>query len=101
MLIYDNKWRSNQSRILEFDPFTQQIYWTYTGTSEEPFYSSIAGAYQRLPNGNTLILETETGRAFEVNPSGEIVWEFINPKRLKKNKEFVPSLFEIATLYSC
>jgi len=100
MLIYDNRWRPNRSRIVEFDPFSQQVYWSYSGTGKDPFYSSIAGAFQRLPNGNTLIVETETGRAFEVTSSGEIVWEFISPHRLKnkENKQFIFSLFEMTRI---
>jgi len=34
---------------------------------------------QRLPNGNTLITEAASGRAFEVTPEKEIVWEFVSP----------------------
>jgi hypothetical protein len=31
-----------------------------------------------LPNGNLLVSEPRKGRAFEVDPSGRIVWERIN-----------------------
>ena len=34
---------------------------------------------ERLPNGNTLITESDKGRAFEVTHAGEVVWEFWNP----------------------
>ena len=34
---------------------------------------------QRLPNGNTLINEGWFGRFFEVTPTGEIAWEYVNP----------------------
>ncbi len=34
---------------------------------------------QRLGNGNTLICEALTGRVFEVDTEGEIVWDYINP----------------------
>ena len=33
---------------------------------------------QRLPNGNTLITESDAGRVFEVTEGGDIVWEFVN-----------------------
>ena len=36
------------------------------------------GNHQWLPNGNVLITESWQGRAFEVNPRGEIVWEYVN-----------------------
>lgn len=34
--------------------------------------------HQYLPNGNVLIADTITGRVIEVNPKGDVVWEFIN-----------------------
>ena len=33
----------------------------------------------RLPNGNTLIVDTNNQRVIEVTPEGEIVWEFYAP----------------------
>ncbi|WP_135827138.1 aryl-sulfate sulfotransferase [Halorussus ruber] len=33
----------------------------------------------RLPNGNTLIVDSNNHRVIEVNPQGEIVWEFYAP----------------------
>ena len=48
--------------------------WTYSnGTG---FFSSNQGCCQRLPNGNTLITDPDNGYLFEVNTSGEKVWEF-------------------------
>ena len=95
ILIFDNKWRPRSSRIIEFNPFTHLILWSYVGTSAEPFYSAIGGSNQRLTNGNTLITETNTGRAFEVTRNKSIVWEFISPKRAAKNNELIASLFDM------
>ena len=36
------------------------------------------GSCQRLANGNTLICEGTTGRIFEVTPSLQLAWEFVN-----------------------
>lgn len=53
--------------------------WTYKAPVPTDFYSvNISGA-QRLPNGNTLICEGTSGRFFEVNDSGQRVWEYVNP----------------------
>ncbi len=95
MLIFDNKDKENISAIKEFDPFSQQIVWEYRGTAHNPFYSTTCGAIQRLPNGNTLITETDNGRVFEIMPDGTIVWEYINPYRGGENKELIASLFEM------
>ena len=43
-----------------------------------------------MPNGNTLITESDGGRLFEVTPDNEIVWEFINPVRGGEKDEFIP-----------
>ena len=37
------------------------------------------GSVQRLPNGNTLISESEKGHVIEVTPDKEIVWEYWFP----------------------
>ncbi len=63
------------SRILEFDPITLDLVWSYEAANFFSFYISSA---QRLPNGNTLIDEGSVGRVFEVTPAGEIVWEYVD-----------------------
>jgi len=95
MLIFDNKDHDNASAVKEFNPFSQKIEWLYQGSPEHPFFSVTCGSNQRLPNGNTLITETDNGRAFEVTPDREIVWEYINPFRGGEKQELIASLFEM------
>ena len=76
LLLFDNVGLRNKSRVLEIDPTTDETLWSYSGTQDDPFLTRACGAAQRLPNGNTLITETNNGRAFEITKSGEIVWEF-------------------------
>ena len=64
------------SRVLEINPATLELVWSYTNARF--FASNISGA-QRLPNGNTLITSGPTGRIFEVTKEGAIVWEYIWP----------------------
>jgi hypothetical protein len=67
------------SRILRFDPGSQKILWQYQGTEQEPFYTSIQGDHQVLPNGNVLVAEAEAGRIFEIDVrDNTIVWEWVN-----------------------
>ena len=67
------------SRILRFDPDSHEILWKYEGTVDNPFYTSIQGDHQVLPNGNVMIVESEAGRIFEVDPeTNDVVWEWIN-----------------------
>ena len=95
LMVFDNRGYRQKSRVLEFDPFKRAIVWQYVGSSEEPFYSKTCGTNQRLPNGNTLITESDNGRAFEVTPEGEIVWEFYNPFRAGEQSQFIATLFEM------
>ncbi len=76
LLIFDNGNRRHASRVIEVDPRTDEIGWTYQA---DDFYTELRGGAQRLPNGNTLITESDRGRSFEVTATGEIVWEFWNP----------------------
>lgn len=94
MLVFDNQGMGENSTVLQFDPATGEVVWFYRGDEEHPFYSVGSGSCQRLPNGNTLITESMMGRAFEVTPSGEIVWEFFNPQRAGDNLELIATLFE-------
>jgi hypothetical protein len=95
MLVFDNRPEATWSRVLELDPFSQQIIWEYRGDEQSPFYSEVGGSNQRLPNGNTLITETDFGRGLEVTPDGTIVWEFVNPRRAGENGEYIAALWEV------
>ena len=95
LLIFDNRTSVNKSTVLEMDPLHRTIIWKYSGNEKMPFYTHTCGSCQRLPNGNTLITESDQGRAFEVNENKDIVWEYINPYRAGKNNEFIATLFEV------
>ena len=56
------------------------------------------GTTQRLDNGNTLITESDFGRAFEVTSDGDIVWEFFNTFRAGEDQEFIATLMEVLRL---
>ena len=82
ILIFDNgshSRRRSASRVIEVNPDTNEIEWSYEGSPPVSFYSSYISGAERLDNGNTLICEGAHGRFFEVTRRGEIVWEFINP----------------------
>ena len=58
ILIFDNGLGRGWSRVIELDPVEETIVW---------------------PNDNTLIADSDNGRAFEVTRDGAIVWEFVCP----------------------
>jgi len=64
------------SRVLEINPKTLELVWSYTGPR---FFSTNISGAQRLPNGNTLITEGAPGRLLEVTSDRRIVWEYIYP----------------------
>lgn len=79
LLIFDNGAFRHWSRVIELDPRTEEIVWEYRAENPRDFFSYSRGASERLPNGNTLITNSDSGIAFEVTAEGEIVWEFVNP----------------------
>jgi hypothetical protein len=98
MLLFDNKGYRGKSKVMEFDPFSQEIVWLYEGSASRKFFSALLGSCQRLPNGNTFITESDTGRAFEVTSDKDIVWEWISPHRAGENNELVATLCEMLRL---
>lgn len=77
VLIFDNG--QSVSRVVEIDPRSSEIVWTYRGKPAYQFFSAhISGAVQ-LASRNVLICEGTSGRLFEVTRAGEVVWEWINP----------------------
>jgi len=82
ILVFDNVGASDTaSRILEVDPSRDAVVWSWTPPEGRTFFSGTRGTVQRLANGNTLVGESNRGRAFEVTPGGEIVWEYRTPHR--------------------
>ena len=76
ILIFDNRRGEEFSRVVELDPLRREIVWEYRAPNPEDFYSPSRGSAQRLPNGNTLVGQSDEARVFEVTPDGSIVWEW-------------------------
>jgi hypothetical protein len=86
IMIFDNGKRRGWSRVIELNPVSRKIEWAYQAPKRKDFYSVSRGSAQRLPNGNTLIANSNNGTAFEITRGGEVVWEWRNPKRDKKGR---------------
>ena len=89
VLVFDNGLDRGWSRVVEVDPRRDEIVWEYRAPKPEDFYSRAQGAAQRLPNGNTLITDSDSGLLFEVTPEGEIVWEYRNTNRSENGQRIV------------
>lgn len=99
IFLFDNgALKSENSRALELDPKTLEVRWQYRGTEQDPLWSKTCGTVQRLPGGNTLLVESDNGRAIEVTPEGEIVWEWLSPHRPSDEPDLVATLFDLTRL---
>ncbi|MFH1501594.1 MAG: arylsulfotransferase family protein [Candidatus Eisenbacteria bacterium] len=102
ILIFDNRGNHGRSQVVEFDPVTLGPVWIYRGTEPDDFYSDQCGSNQRLPNGNTLITESDRGKAFETTPDGETVWKYMNTAHARKREgeelTYIASIFEMLRL---
>jgi hypothetical protein len=68
-----------RSRLVEIDAAHNTFSEVYRSDNPEGrFFTSIMGKHQELPNGNSLITSSWEGRAMEITPEGELVWEYIN-----------------------
>lgn len=76
ILVFDNGRKRSWSRILEIDPVSKRIVWSYPAERDPLFFSHWGGTVERLSNGNTAITETAKGRLLEVTKEGDVVWEY-------------------------
>jgi len=58
---------------------SRQIVWHFASKASHGMFSHIGSGAQRLANSNTLVCADTEGHIIEVTPSGEVVWEYINP----------------------
>lgn len=98
LLIVDNLRDHETSAVLEFDPSSQEVAWQFEGRPDAPFFTGALGDAQRLPDGNTLVSESDRGRAFEVDPAGQIVWEYETGARQGRDDGLIATLFEMTRL---
>lgn len=79
ILLFDNGLDRGWSRALEIDPLARRVVWEYRAPNPTDLFTPTRGSAQRLANGDTLISDSDGGRAFEVTPGGDVVWELLNP----------------------
>lgn len=99
VLLFDNRGSpGGGARALEIDPASGEVVWSFGDAPGQEIYSPEGGTVARLPNGNTLITASESGRVFEVTPGGEVVWEFVSPHRAGPDRQLVATLWEMQRL---
>jgi hypothetical protein len=65
------------SSLISLDPATGRTSTLYPLPGQPGFHTKIMGTHQLLPDGNRLITESLAGRVFEIDPTGNIVWEYV------------------------
>ncbi|MBI5819665.1 MAG: aryl-sulfate sulfotransferase [Verrucomicrobia bacterium] len=87
---YDRGWSSVEEIVLPMDASGRYILepgkvygpakpvWHYEAKNRTDFFSAEISGAHRLPNGNTLICGGIVGNLFEVTPTGEMVWQYVN-----------------------
>ena len=68
MLVAD----SENDRVVELNATTDEIVWEYGGRSLLHWPRDA----DRLPNGNTLIVDSFNNRVVEINEQSEVVWKY-------------------------
>jgi len=93
ILLFDNGLEF--SRVIEINPLTYELVWSFSGETDFSFFTKAMGYSQSLANGNILITDSESGRAFEVTRDKKIVWEWVSPHRAGEKNQFVAVLYEM------
>ena len=96
ILMFDNEGAGEaKSRVIEVDPTSGEIVWSYEGPPGVGFFSRVGGSCHRLENGNTLVVESTAGMAYEVKRDGTCVWTFASPHRAGEDGELVAFLPDV------
>jgi hypothetical protein len=95
IILFNNFLEADRSSVLTLNPRTRRVVREYTGPVSEPLHSRRSGRVQVLPNGNTLVVETDRGRALELAEDGEAVWEFRSPYRVGERGGKVAGLYSL------
>ncbi|MEO1084418.1 MAG: arylsulfotransferase family protein, partial [Acidobacteriota bacterium] len=78
ILIFDNgSERRGYSRIVEVDPRSGRIVWSYQAIRPKDFFTEGRGTSQALSNGNVLIASSNQGKVFEVTRAGRVSWLYV------------------------
>lgn len=66
------------SRVVEINALTGRARVLFQGSDKLHFYTPTLGRQTVFPSGNILTMEGWDGHVFEVNKSGDLIWEYYN-----------------------
>jgi hypothetical protein len=88
---YDRGWSSLEEIVPPLDATGRYILeagkaygpdkpvWHYEAKNRTDFFSAEISGAHRLPNGNTRVCAGVVGHLFEITPTGERGWQYVNP----------------------
>lgn len=91
LLLFDNTGMGGRSRVLRYDIEDMKESWVYDGGSDHVFASALLGAVHELDNGNLLVVESMSGRVFEVtsDEEPELVWMYQTPYQAGDQQQYI------------
>ncbi len=75
------------NRVVEVNPETNEIVWEHSWYDAYPTHHEVHDA-DRLPNGETVIIDMGNNRVFTVDRSGQITWSWYAENHLSEGTEF-------------
>ncbi|WP_462188761.1 MULTISPECIES: arylsulfotransferase family protein [unclassified Frankia] len=75
VLVFDNGRAVRRSRVLEIDPATGEIVFTYDADPPDALFTEFAGGCQQLPGGTLLVTDAQHGRGIEISRDGRALRE--------------------------
>lgn len=98
LLLFDNLGGQGGSVVREFALPSLELAWSYSGEPEAPLRSRFCGAAHALQDGRVLVVESMRGRVLEVDRKGQVLWEYIEPKRAGERGDLVPAIFDCSPI---
>jgi outer membrane protein assembly factor BamB len=77
---------SEFSQIIELDPVSGKVVWSFSPKSPNDFYNWQYGGVYPLPNGDLVVTDAHHGRVFEVSRQKKLRWEWFHPERDNEGK---------------
>jgi hypothetical protein len=71
------------SQVVEMDPVTKKVVWSFSPQYPNDFYNYQYGAVYPLPNGDLVVSDAHRGRVFEISKNKKLRWEWFHPERDK------------------
>ncbi len=76
IMIFDNRWDNPPSKLIKINPATNEVTTVLDG-GDYDFFTINRGKAQEY-EGDLIVTSSKQGRVFEVDPTGQVVFDFVN-----------------------